>query len=148
MSLPIVAILQSVSQLANDLITTDEERDRARLAERVLDVQLMQGQIDTNKVEAAHPSVWVSGWRPGVGWVGVAGLAYQFLLYPLLVWAWTLGQSWGYIAQSLQPPPLLDTDALIVLLSALLGVAGLRSYDKVKQSDTRRIGAAREETAP
>jgi len=148
MSLPIVAILQSVSQLANDLITTDEERDRARLAERVLDVQLMQGQIDTNKVEAAHPSVWVSGWRPGVGWVGVAGLAYQFLLYPLLVWAWTLGQSWGYIAQSLQPPPLLDTDALIVLLSALLGVAGLRSYDKVKQTDTRRIGAAREETAP
>ena len=148
MSLPIVAILQGVSQLANDLITTDEERDRARLAERVLDVQLMQGQIDTNKVEAAHPSVWVSGWRPGVGWVGVAGLAYQFLLYPLLVWAWTLGQSWGYIAQSMQPPPLLDTDALIVLLSAVLGVAGLRSYDKVKKTDTRRIGEPREEIAP
>lgn len=148
MSLPIVAILQGVSQLANDLITTDEEREKMRLADRVIDAQLLQGQIDTNKVEAAHPSVWVSGWRPGVGWVGVAGLAYQFLLYPLLVWAWTLGQSWGYIEQTLQPPPLLDTDALIVLLSAVLGVAGLRSYDKVKQTDTRRIGAPREETAP
>ena len=148
MSLPIVAILNGVSQLANDLITTDEERDKMRLAGRVIDAQLLQGQIDTNKVEAAHPSVWVSGWRPGVGWVGVAGLAYQFIVYPLLVWAWSLGQSWGYVEAGLAPPPLLDTDALIVLLSAVLGVAGLRSYDKVKQTDTRRIGAAREETAP
>jgi hypothetical protein len=148
MSLPIVAILNSVSQLANDLITTDEERDKMRLADRVLDVQLLQSQIATNTAEAAHPSIWVAGWRPGVGWVGVAGLAYQFLLYPLLVWAWSLGQSWGYIEQSLSPPPLLDTDALIVLLSALLGVAGLRSFDKVKSTDTRRIGAGREEVGP
>jgi hypothetical protein len=148
MSLPIVAILDGVSKLANDLITTDEERDKMRLADRMIDAQLLQGQIDTNKVEAAHPSVWVSGWRPGVGWVGVAGLAYQFILYPLLVWAWSLGQSWGYVEAGLQPPPLLDTDALIVLLSAVLGVAGLRSYDKVKQTDTRRIGVPREETVP
>lgn len=147
MSLPIVAILDGVAKLANDLITTDEERDKMRLADRMLDVQLLQGQINTNTVEAAHASIWVAGWRPGVGWVGVAGLAYQFLLYPMLVWAWSLGQSWGYIDRALAPPPLLDTDALIVLLSALLGVAGLRSYDKVKATDTRRIGAAREETA-
>jgi hypothetical protein len=148
MSLPIVAILDGVSKLANDLITTDEERDKMRLADRVIDAQLLQGQIATNQVEAAHPSTFVAGWRPGVGWVGVAGLGYQFLLYPMLVWCWSLGQAIGYIPSHLPPPPLLDTDALIVLLSAVLGVAGLRTFDKAKHTDTKRIGEPREEQAP
>ena len=148
MTLAWLPMLDGVAKLANDLITTDEERDKARLADRLLDVQLLQGQIEVNKIEAASSSRFVAGWRPGVGWVCAAGLAYQFLLYPMLVWCWSLGQAWGYISPTLPPPPLLDTDALTVLLSALMGVAGLRTFDKLKATDTKRIGEPREETAP
>ena len=54
------------------------------------------------------------------------------LLYPLLVWAWALLQARGLVPGNLQPPPMLDTEALWVVLSGMLGIAGLRSVEKVK----------------
>lgn len=59
-------------------------------------------------------------------------MAYQFLLYPMLVWGWSLLQAKGWVAAELQPPPMLDTDALWVILSGMLGIAGMRSVEKVK----------------
>lgn len=59
-------------------------------------------------------------------------MAYQFLLYPLMMWAWTYLQGTGWIPNELKPPPVLDADQLWVILSGILGIAGLRSAEKFK----------------
>lgn len=132
-------IVQAVGQIADDLITTDKERLDAELElrklgleERRIDAGLLQGQIDVNREEAKSNSLFVAGWRPAIGWIGAVALGYQFLLYPLLVWAWALLQARGLVPAGLQPPPMLDTDALWVVLSGMLGIAGLRTAEKVK----------------
>lgn len=123
-------VISTVTDLIDDLVTTDKERLDAELEFRKIDAGLLKDQTEVNKVEAGHESIWVSGWRPGVGWCGVAGLAYQFLVYPFMVWGWTLMQAKGWIPTTLAAPPMLDTEALMVLLTGMLGIAGLRSLDK------------------
>ena len=132
-------IVQAVGQIADDLITTDKERldaelelRRLGLEERQVEADLVRGQLDVNRAEAASSSLFVAGWRPAIGWIGAAALGYQFLLYPLLVWVWSLLQARGVVPGDLQPPPMLDTSALWVVLSGMLGIAGLRSVEKVK----------------
>jgi len=89
-------------------------------------------QVEVNKIEAASSSVFVSGWRPAVGWIGVLGLAYQFLGYPLMQWLWAFGQGVDIIPKGLQPPPDLQTEQLMTLLAGLLGFGGMRSFEKSK----------------
>lgn len=132
-------IVETVGKLADDLFTSDKERLDAEIELRrvgieaaKIDAGLLQGQQEINKAEAAHASVFVAGWRPAVGWVSVAALAYQFILYPLLTWAWAWMQSAGWVDNALKPPPLLDVEALMVLLTGMLGIAGARTFEKVK----------------
>ena len=129
---PIGAIAAAVGGVIDDLHTSDKERLDAEIELRKIDAGLLQGQMEVNKVEAASSSLFVAGWRPAIGWIGAVALGYQFLLYPLLVWAWALLQARGLVPAGLQPPPMLDTDALWVVLSGMLGIAGLRSVEKVK----------------
>ena len=133
------SIFGTVSDLIDDLHTSEKEKLDAQielaklgLDEKRIDAALVQGQIDTNKVEAQHASIFVAGARPAILWVGAAAMAYQFLLYPMLVWGWTLLQANGWVPATLQPPPMLDTDALWVILSGMLGIATMRSVEKVK----------------
>lgn len=132
-------IVQAVGQLTDDLITTDKERLDAELElrrlgieERKVEADLVRGQLEVNRTEAASSSLFVAGWRPAIGWIGAAALGYQFLAYPLLIWAWSLLQARGLVPAGLQPPPMLDTDALWVVLSGMLGIAGLRTAEKVR----------------
>ena len=129
---PIAGIIEAVGGVVGDLVTTDRERLQAEIELRKLDQALDLGQIEVNKVEAASSSLFTSGWRPAIGWTGAAAMAYQFLLYPMLAWGWALMQANGWVASELQPPPMLDTDALWVILSGMLGIAGMRSVEKVK----------------
>jgi len=90
-----------------------------------LELQAVLGQLDINKAEAAHASVFVSGWRPAVGWVCAAGFGYEFLLRPLV----------NGVAISLGIPPVfpgIEVDALSSLLTGLLGLGGLRTIEKIK----------------
>lgn len=129
---PIGTIVAAVSGVIDDLHTSDKERLDAEIELRKIDAGLLQGQMEVNKVEAASSSLFVAGWRPAIGWIGAVALGYQFLLYPLLVWTWALLQARGLVPGNLQPPPMLDTEALWVVLSGMLGIAGLRSVEKVK----------------
>ena len=131
------SILEGVGKIAGDLITTDKERITLELEDRKLDLEQSKidqatdlAQIQVNQVEAASASAFVSGWRPAVGWVGVAGLGYQFLGYPLMQWLWAFGQGVDLIPKDLPSPPDLQTDQLMVLLSGLLGFGGMRSFEK------------------
>lgn len=88
------------------------------------DLQLALAQTEVNKVEAASPDLFKSGWRPAAGWVCVLGLLYQFLLQPLLAWGSTMQ---GYPA-----PPVLQLGDLYGLLFGMLGLGAYRSVERVK----------------
>lgn len=136
---PISGIVAAVGGIIDSVHTSDKERldaelelQRLGLEGQRIDAGLLQGQVDVNKVEAAHANVFVSGWRPAVGWVGVAAMAYQFVLYPFLVWAWALMQAVGWVPTTLTPPPMLETDALWVILTGILGLGTARTVEKLK----------------
>lgn len=78
-----------------------------------------KAQTDVNAVEAANPSIFVSGWRPMIGWIGAAGLAYQYVIRPLATGLGIVG--------------LLPLDgSLMELVVGLLGFGGMRSWEKYK----------------
>lgn len=125
-------IIDTVGKVADDLFTSDEERAKAELDAYKAESDRMQGQVEINKIEAANANLFVSGWRPAVGWVGVMAMAYQFVLYPFLVWGWHAMQAAGWISIGLTEPPMLDTDALWVILSGILGLGVYRTAEKIK----------------
>lgn len=125
-------VIDSVGKIAGDLITTDKERLELDLRAKELDQAIDMAQIGVNQVEAQHSSIFVAGWRPAIGWIGAAAMAYQFLLYPMMLWGWTYLQGMGWIPAGLTPPPVLDADQLWVILSGILGIAGMRSFEKTK----------------
>ena len=133
------SIIEGVGKVASDLITTDKERiemalEKRKLAleEKKIDQATDLAQVGINKIEAASTSLFVSGWRPAVGWVGVAGLTYQFLGYPLMQWVWAFGQGVDLIPKGLPPPPDLQVEQLMTLLAGLLGFGGMRSFEKYR----------------
>ena len=130
--LGIGTVIESIGKIADDLTTSDKERMELALREKEIDQRTDLAQIEVNKVEAASADLFVAGWRPAIGWIGAAALAYQFLLYPLALWAWAYLQGIGVIGKELTPPPVLDADQLWVILSGILGIAGLRTVEKSK----------------
>ena len=97
------------------------EMDLIRMA---ADGELKQviAQLEINAKEAQHASIWVAGWRPGFGWAGVAGFLYAVILQPLL--------AWGASVQGWPAPPELNMDLLWVVITGMLGIGGLRTFEK------------------
>lgn len=83
-----------------------------------------KGQTDINIEEAKSDSVFVSGWRPFIGWCCGIALAYQFVVTPIVMWIATMA------GIKLPIPPKFD-DTLWQLVFAMLGMGGLRTYEKV-----------------
>jgi len=124
---------------AEEMRKLEELKQKGDLAQLNAHVQLMLGQLEVNKAEAQHKSIFVAGWRPGVGWVGVAALAWQFIAYPILLWLWALLQAKGVVPETLSPPPVLDSGPLFAIVSAMLGIGGMRSFDKTRGTQTDAI---------
>jgi len=108
---------------------------RVELQLQQLEEAARSGQLKVNAVEAANPHLFVAGWRPCIGWVGAAALAYQFLLYPLIVWGWV---ALGNTLES--APPMVDGSALYPIILGMLGIGAMRSVEKIKQVDTKKTG--------
>jgi hypothetical protein len=83
-------------------------------------------QAETNKEEAQHRSVWVAGWRPFVGWVCGIALAWHFVLSPVIIFI----AAWFNIV--LPALPQFDMGSLMTVLMGMLGLGGLRSFEKAK----------------
>ena len=83
------------------------------------------GQMEINKVEAANPSVFVSGWRPAIGWICGAGFAVQFVVGPLAEWGSAL---YGHPVKF----PPMDTGTMMPLLLGMLGLGGMRTAEKIQ----------------
>lgn len=82
-------------------------------------------QLEINAREASHPSVFVAGWRPAFGWCGALGFLYATVVQPMLVW---YGTAKGWPA-----PPDINLDLLWVVITGMLGIGGLRTFEKVQK---------------
>lgn len=88
------------------------------------DLQVMLAQADINKTEAASEGLYKGGWRPAVGWVCVSGLAWTYVVSPLVGW---YSAANGYPA-----PPEIDTFDLLIMLGGMLGFGGMRMFEKIR----------------
>ena len=124
---PVTAALDLGGKLIDRFLPDKAANDaaKAELVRMQLAGELasIQGQLDTNKTEAASASVFVAGWRPFVGWIAGAALAEDMIIRPLLQQVSTL---FGHPIV-LQP---LDVSTLLTLLGGLLGFGAMRSFDK------------------
>jgi hypothetical protein len=120
---PITAGLSRVLDVVNKVWPDKTEQEKAQMAAAVA---LLQGQQEINKVEAASPNVFTSGWRPAIGWVCGLAMAYTYIGYPLLLWATAV---WW---PGIKPPVLVTDGVLTELLCALLGMSGLRTFEKTR----------------
>ena len=89
-------------------------------------LQLAQGQMEINKAEAESPDFFRGGWRPFIGWVCGWGLAYQFLIRPILTFILMVAET------KVQTLPSLELDTLMTLLFGLLGLGAMRTAEKLK----------------
>lgn len=118
-------IIPDPQQAADAKLRAMEMAQRGELAVLDADMRLALGQLEVNKAEAST-DLFRGGWRPATGWVCVFGLAYQFLAQPLLPWfAAVLGFA-------VPPLPAIDNETLMVLLTGMLGLGGLRTFERVK----------------
>lgn len=124
---PLGSIAESVVGGLDELFTSDEEREKAKL---LMMKELNQPHIlqaMTNLEEAKHPSIFVAGWRPGLGWLCVMLLAYAWMGKDIIVILLMLfGQ--GEIVTQL---PGVDTGELMTLVLALLGLGATRTFEKI-----------------
>ena len=105
------------NKLAHDLATMAEKHAQ----------ELAKGQIEINKAEAAHKSMFVAGWRPFVGWTCGGALAWHFVGQPIAVFVIT------FAGVEAPPLPAFEMESLLTVLLGMLGLGGLRSWEKTKQ---------------
>jgi hypothetical protein len=112
------------NKIAPDANIEVQGKITAALTEMHNEYAIILAQIDVNKVEASNPSVFVSGWRPAIGWICGGGLAYVSIIEPLarfiavVIFAYT-----GTF-------PVISTEITLQILLGMLGLSGLRSFDK------------------
>lgn len=116
------AVADLASTVIQKLFPDKSEQERQQLA---MAMTVIQGQLDTNKQEAGNTSMFVAGWRPFVGWVCGTGFGVQFVIGPLCEW-WS-----GLFGHPVHFPPL-DIGTMMPLLFGLLGLGGMRTFEKVQ----------------
>jgi hypothetical protein len=88
--------------------------------------ELAKGQLEINKAEAQHKSIFVAGWRPFIGWTCGVALAWHFVLAPVTMFLC------AYIGVAIPDLPSFDMGSLLTILGGLLGLGSLRTYEKQK----------------
>ena len=99
------------------------DKSAAEAAQLAAAVALVQAQMDVNKVEAAHPSVFVSGWRPAIGWICGAAFAWNWVGLPIA----KMGLAIAGVSLDLSPASMAE---MMPVLLGMLGLSGLRSFEK------------------
>ena len=84
--------------------------------------EIIELQTKINEIEAGHRTVFVAGWRPFIGWVCGGALAYNFVIRDLFIW----------ITKTTDAPPALQMEHLMTVLLGMLGLGGLRTFEKIK----------------
>jgi hypothetical protein len=124
------ALIGPATQLLDKFVEDKDKKNElaheiATMAERHAQ-ELAKGQLDINKEEAKHRSIFVSGWRPSVGWVCSIAMAYHFVIQPLIVFGVTVA------GVEIPELPKFDMNSLMTVLMGMLGLGGLRTFEKTK----------------
>lgn len=131
------SLLKPVTDIISDVIDkVVPDRNAAEKAKQDLAAQLQTAvlaaetaQIEVNKIEAASSSLFVAGWRPGIGWVCGFALAWQFVLSPMT--AYLLAIVTSYTGHAFPALPVLDSSQLYPVLLGMLGLGGMRTFERV-----------------
>lgn len=125
---PVTAVLEVGGKIIDKIWPDQTQKDaaKARLLELTLagEFQGAQNQADINKVEAASSNLFVSGWRPFIGWVCGSALVYHYIVRPSLPWLLSV------IGAPMAPMPPLDMGDLLTVLLGMLGMGALRTREK------------------
>ncbi len=126
----IESLIAPVTGLLDKFIEDKDQKaklahDLATMAERHAQ-ELAKGQLEINKAEAQHRSLFVAGWRPFVGWTCGVALAYHFIVAPLVLFAT------AYAGIEAPPLPEFDMGSLLTVLMGMLGLGGMRTFEKFK----------------
>tara|TARA_R100001594_G_scaffold33615_2_gene62362 strand:+ start:238 stop:639 length:402 start_codon:yes stop_codon:yes gene_type:complete len=128
--LPILSAIMPLAETVIDRVVPDKNAKAKAMQEMeraLVDAHNkgMLGQLEINKVEAAHRSIWVAGWRPFIGWVGGVAIAWHFLLQPTTIFfLGVFGMPYDL--------PAFDMDSLLTIILGMLGLGGMRSFEKYK----------------
>ncbi len=147
MGLPIIGdIISAVKDLVGEVVVDKDKRIEINYKLQELEDkaserlhQELMAQAEINKTEAAHESIFVAGWRPFIGWVSGAGVAWTFVVSPVVEWVSRLN---GFVGKM----PELETGQLMALVTAMLGVAGYRTFEKVKGVNTTSLTPTNNQT--
>lgn len=136
--LPVIVggLLETGLRIIDKIIPDPQARDQAKLDFLKLqqegefkELELLsegdKSQADINTTEAQNGNLFVSGWRPAVGWVCVCGLFYQLMFRPIASWIMESIYLW-------KPAPTLELDTLLTLLFGMLGLGAYRTIEKTK----------------
>lgn len=125
------SILPTVTNVIGRFLPEDKEKRAA--AEREIEKQLAThlaqidiAQLEINKQEAAHRNIFVAGWRPFIGWSCGFAMAYAYIIQPITVFI--LAQTGNLVDL-----PTLDLSEMMPVLLGMLGLGGLRSFEKYKK---------------
>ena len=98
----------------------------ATMSERHMQEQIM-GQLEINKAEAQHRSIFVAGWRPFLGWGLAFAMIWHFVIAPIVIFGF------AYAGMTAPDLPVFDMDSLLTVLLGMLGLGGLRTVEKIKK---------------
>lgn len=119
-----------IDRLFPDKIAQAKEREEYLIQAQTLDNQIAQGQMAIDQAEAANNNLFVSGWRPAVGWCCAAAFAYHLIVQPFLTYCMaTFGHTF--------PLPTFDISLLNTILMGMLGLGTMRTVEKVQDMKTK-----------
>jgi hypothetical protein len=125
MSFGIDDAVSAALQVLNKFIPDPAAKAQAEGELRSALLQWDQNQAIVNAAEAANPNVWVSGWRPAIGWSCACAFFFVYTVAPVVSW---IASFFGAVV----PMPQFDMGTLLSLTVSLLGLGGLRTYEKLK----------------
>ncbi len=133
---------------AEEMRKLEELRQTGDLAQLNAHVKLMLGQLEVNKAEAQHKSLFVAGWRPGIGWIGAISLALAYIPKSIVltfIWTWQCAAILNVpevdpANVALPEFPDLGIMDVIGLLGSMLGIGVMRSYERTKGVETNILG--------
>lgn len=120
----LIRLAPQLIDLIDKVVPTEQGRQEAKLKLMELEQKGQLAQVEVNSKDADHQSLFVAGWRPFIGWVCAAAFAWMFVLQPMLAFGLAAG---GFPAFAL---PFFDMDAMLYVLFGILGLGGLRTYEK------------------
>lgn len=121
----IVSAAEGVANIIDRFVETDEEKQAAEIIKARLMMKPSLAQVELNKIEAGHRSIFVAGWRPFIGWVCGFALLWHFILFDLLTWVTV-----NFFPHVTALPELTGTETLVTVLLSLLGLGAMRTAEK------------------